>query len=181
MHLYLIGYRGSGKSTVGRLVAEKLQRPLVDTDECIEKQAGKSIRDIFALDGESGFRELEQQVVADCAGRAKCEPAVVSLGGGAILREANQVTISASGRCVWLRGSPEVLYQRIQADNSTQSRRPNLSAYGGFKEVTEILKSREPIYERLAQKIVDIDSLSPDQIAIEIVDWIRIQSEPDCD
>ena len=85
MHLYLIGYRGSGKSTVGRVVAQRLARPFSDSDDLVEAESGMTIKDIFAEKGEPWFRDLEAKVIAELAGETQFSR-VVSLGGGAILR-----------------------------------------------------------------------------------------------
>ncbi len=172
MHTYLIGYRGSGKSTVGRLLAARLGRTLIDTDELIERESGLTIKEIFEAEGELGFRDRETTALRFIAERAS-PPCVVSLGGGAILREANQQLLAGSGHCVWLQGKPELLHQRILADQTTQSRRPNLSQRGGFEEVAELLRVRTPIYQKLAEKTVVIDGRTPDEIASEIVDWVN--------
>ena len=171
MHVYLMGYRGSGKSTVGRLLGERLGWPVIDTDLRIEAAAGRSIRDIFAAEGEPGFRQREQQVIADVATGGG--PCVVALGGGAVLRPDNRQAILGSGRVVWLRGSAEHLFARIEADASTAQRRPQLSQRSGYDEVVEMLARREPIYAQLAQFTVATDNKAPDEVVLEIVDWLE--------
>lgn len=173
MHIYLIGYRGAGKSTVGRLVAQQLGLTFVDTDDWIEERAGRSIREIFQAEGEDGFRDLEQGVIEEAAQNWESKAAVISLGGGAILRDANRRNLQASGRCVYLAGSPEVLYERIHGDASSRERRPNLSDSGGFAEVKEILSVRIPIYDSLANLKVNTDTQTPDAVVAEIVDWVE--------
>ena len=172
MHLYLIGYRGSGKSTVGRLLSQSLQRPMVDTDDWIESAEGKPIREIFAELGEEGFRQLEQTAVAQVA--QLHEPAIVSTGGGAVLREANRLAMMGSGRCIWLDAPAQLLYQRIFSDSSSGNRRPNLTDRGGLEEVNEVLAIRRPIYSQMANLIVDIEGKQPEEICREIVDWVNI-------
>lgn len=171
MHLYLIGYRGSGKSTVGKCVATLLGRPLIDTDEVIERDSGMTIKQIFESEGEPGFRDRETRAIHDVA--AADASLVVSLGGGAVLRDENQALISKSGKCVWLQGSAATLFERISTDASTQSRRPNLSHSGGFAEVADLLRIRTPIYQKLADKTVVIEARTPDELASEIVDWVN--------
>lgn len=172
MHLYLIGYRGSGKSTVGRLVSVRLGRPCVDTDDIVEQTSGCTIQQLFEAEGESAFRDRESAAIQSLAAQFDTRPMVVALGGGAILRLENQELLRTTGRCVWLDGPAELLFQRIQADQSTQSRRPNLSSRGGFDEVVDVLSVRRPIYERLSQKTVSIVGRPPDEIATEIADWV---------
>lgn len=175
MHIYLMGYRGSGKSTVGRLLAKQLGWPSMDTDDVIETAAAQSIREIFAAEGEAGFRQREQQAIAEVAGREV--PSVIALGGGAILRSDNQRTIQSSGRVVWLQGSAELLSQRIDSDVSTAERRPQLSQRSGYDEVVEILARREPIYRQLAELTVRTDHKSPDEVVLEIVDWLKFDAQ----
>lgn len=173
MHLYLIGYRGSGKSTVGRLLAQMLDRPLIDTDDWIESGQEKTIREIFAEQGEPGFRDLEQTAVAQVASFS--EPSVISLGGGAVLREANQQVIRETGYRVLLDASAELLYERICADSSSGERRPNLTGNGGFDEVAEVLAKRRPVYNDLANLTINTDGKQPDEVAREIADWLQAQ------
>lgn len=171
MHVYLIGYRGSGKSTVARLLASAIQWPMVDTDEIIETTSNQSIRDIFAAEGEAGFRDREEAVIHEIASRTS--PTVVATGGGAILRAGNRQRMEESGLRIWLQASAEFLYRRICGDQSTDARRPNLSDQGGFSEVAEILAARRPLYEQLAQKTVDTEHKTPDEVVAELLDWVK--------
>lgn len=171
MHIYLMGYRGSGKSTVGQRLADRLGLPVVDTDAVIESAAGKSIREIFAGEGEDGFRQREQAAVAQVG--ARVAPCVIALGGGAILRPSNQQIIQRTGHVVWLTGSPAALLARIQADATTGSRRPSLSGSSDYDEIVEILAARSPIYQRLANLTVDTDGRTPEEIVVDIADWLK--------
>jgi shikimate kinase len=173
MHIYLIGYRGSGKTTVGRLLAALLGRACVDCDDLIEAAAGKSIREIFADEGEAGFRDREQSEIAQLAGQAESRPMVVSLGGGAILREANRDAIRGSGRSIWLTASPKTLIARMQADATTAERRPRLSALSDYEEIVALLAQRRPLYEMVAEKTVDTDDRDAEAISGEIADWLN--------
>ena len=175
MHFYLIGYRGSGKSTVGRLVAAQLGRAAIDTDDLIEQSSAMSIKQIFEAEGEAGFRDRESAVIQAVAADTS-HPAVVSLGGGSVLREANQRALRASGECVWLSASAQHLFQRIHSDQASQSRRPNLSQIGGFAEVEDLLLKRTPIYQQLAAKTIVVEGKTPDEICDEIVDWVSSAS-----
>ena len=169
MNLYLIGYRGSGKTTVAAELGQLLGWKWLDADDEIERRAGKTIKEIFAFSGEQSFRDLEAAVVADLATRTSH---VVALGGGAVLREESRLAIRGSGKVVWLQASPEVLFQRISGDASTAERRPNLTATGGLAEVERLLAIRTPIYAACADLTVDA-TVEPTELARQIADWMR--------
>jgi shikimate kinase len=172
MNLVLIGYRGTGKSTVARLVAERLAWPWFDADAEIESRAGKSIAQIFADDGEGAFRDWESQVVADLATRSS---AVLALGGGAILRPENRAAILREGRVVWLTASPETLWRRIEQDRATAERRPNLTAEGGITEIIATLDARRDVYRQCAHHEVDTQGRTPEEVADAILDELKLR------
>jgi shikimate kinase len=172
MNLVLIGYRGTGKSTVARLLAVRLGRPWFDADAEIEARAGKSIAQIFADDGEGAFRDWESQVVADLAGR---DQAVLALGGGAILRPENREAILRQGRVVWLTASPETLWRRIEQDRATAERRPNLTAEGGITEIIATLDARRDVYRQCAHHEVDTQGRTPEEVADAILDELKLR------
>jgi shikimate kinase len=97
----------------------------------------------------------------------------VSLGGGAVLREASQAILKATGKCIWLSASADYLFERIQSDLATQLRRPNLSQSGGYTEVADILAKRTPIYESLSYITVAVEGKTPDEICDEIAPYIN--------
>jgi shikimate kinase len=168
MNVCLIGYRGCGKSTVARLVAEQLGWPWLDADDLVESRAGKSIKQIFADAGEKAFRDLESAVVAELA---RGDEHVVALGGGAVLREHNRLALlAAGGFVVWLKASPETLFARIEADPATAERRPNLTAQGGVAEIRSLLDERTPLYRLCSGLVVDAERHSPSEIARQIID-----------
>ena len=154
-HLFLTGYRGSGKSTIGKLVASHLSLAFVDTDVEIELQSGNTIAEIFARSGEAAFRDLESEQLSQV--RSLTEPAVVSLGGGSILRQENRECIKQLGRTVWLQASPENIFGRISKDVNTQTRRPKLSKLGDLEEIRSILAERSVVYEEVADMCVSTD------------------------
>ncbi len=166
MNIFLIGNRGSGKTTVGRRLGELLHWAAVDADIELEQRAGKSIKDIFAASGEATFRELETRVITDLASRNEH---VISLGGGAILSDANRKAIKGRGPVVWLQASPETLFARINADPATDERRPNLTAQGGVEEIRTLLTERTPKYKACSHLAVDVNRLDPDEIARQIL------------
>jgi shikimate kinase len=163
--IFLIGYRGTGKSTVARHLAERLGYDSVDADAEIERRAGKSIAAIFAEDGEAAFRDIEGQIVADLVGRQRT---VVALGGGAVLRETSRNAIGAAGPIVWLTAPVDVIVARLAADPTTAGRRPNLTKIGGREEVETLLAERNPIYRQCATLVVNTDGKTCAQVADEI-------------
>lgn len=162
----LIGYRGTGKTTVARLLAVRLKYDWIDTDDEIELRAGKTITEIFSDSGELAFRDLEAEVVADLCGRSHT---IVAMGGGAVLREENRRRMAACGAVVWLTASPATIEQRLSADPSTGSRRPNLTNRGGRNEIEQLLLERNPIYRACATLEVDTENKGPAEIADEIL------------
>ncbi len=171
-----MGYRGSGKTTVGQLLARALGAQWMDSDVMIVDRAKMSIKEIFDKLGEQAFRDLETQVIEQIASQSSPEGTVsqvVSLGGGAILRPENRRLLRASGRCVWLSGSPDSLWRRISSDGASASSRPNLTDHDGYKEVEEVLAVRAPIYQELADFTVNTDNRSPDDIVEEILLWAK--------
>jgi shikimate kinase len=161
MNVILIGARGSGKTTVAKLLAERLGWSYVDSDDEIEARAGKSIAEIFAAEGEAAFRDRESQVVADLAAR---DGAVVALGGGAVMRPENRQAFEQA-RVVWLTASPATLWGRVAGDAATAGRRPQLSPQGGITEIIATLDARREIYRRCAHLVVDTEGKTPREIA----------------
>jgi shikimate kinase len=162
MTIFLLGYRGSGKTTIGRRLADRLWIKFVDTDDLIVQAAGKSIADIFAQDGEGKFRELEIEAVQQAA---RLKDHVIALGGGAVLREENQAAISdPAHKRIYLRCDPQTLLERISGDPATASNRPPLTPHsGGLEEIKAVLAEREPIYRQVMTSELDVTNLSPDK------------------
>jgi shikimate kinase len=167
-HLYLVGYRGSGKSSVGVMLAERLHRPFLDTDGWIENYSGRSIPEIFEQDGEQSFRDLETFALHQLPGSP---PMVVSLGGGAVLRDANREILQRTGKIVWLRADPAVLAARIAADQARGARRPSLTGLDPVQEVEQVLSARESIYRDVADWELETSSQPPSELARAIADW----------
>jgi shikimate kinase len=163
--IFLIGYRGTGKSTVAALLAERLGWQSVDADHEIERRVGRSIAQIFTEEGESAFRDLETQVVA---GFARLRSAVIALGGGTVLRAENRAAIRGLGTVVWLTASADTIESRLAADESTAQRRPNLTAAGGRAEIEQVLAAREPTYRECATLTVATDGKTSAEVANEI-------------
>ncbi len=169
-HLYLTGYRGSGKTSVGRILADNLSLPLVDLDVAIEATAGMTIREIFAAGGETRFRDLEAIELARVAAGPR---AVISLGGGAILRQSNSDLIRATGWPVWLDADATTLYERIQGDSTTATRRPALTQQTGIDEIRTLLEKRQPMYAGIAALKVNTSTQPLADVATEITRWFQ--------
>lgn len=165
--VFLIGYRGTGKTTIARKLASRLGCEYTDADDEIEKRAGKSIAAIFADAGEAAFRELESEVVADLC---KLKRHVVALGGGAVSSEVNRAAVRSAGQVIWLKASAETLADRLAGDESTPSRRPNLTDRGGLSEIETVLAVREPVYRECASFEIDTEAKTPAAIVDEIID-----------
>jgi shikimate kinase len=161
--LILIGPRGSGKTTIARLLAGRLGWDWVDADQLLEQYYGQSIRAIFAEEGEAGFREKESFVLAALCDRRRC---VVSTGGGVVVRPANRELLRASGYVVWLSADVETLWRRLQNDDG--ERRPPLSVRGRA-EVEEVLRVRLPWYEECAHLRIGTEGKAPEALAEEIL------------
>jgi len=168
--VYLIGYRATGKTTVARELARRLDYDWIDADDEIERQAGKSIAQIFADDGEPAFRALESDVVAELC---RIAGTVVSFGGGAVMSEVNRTEIRLAGTVVWLMASVETIAERMAADGTTPARRPNLTPTGGLSEIETILATREPIYRACATFEVDTEGKTVAEIVDEIMDRLQ--------
>lgn len=165
-HLVLIGYRGTGKSTVARHLAAALEAAWIDADQELTRRAGRSISQIFADEGEATFRQLESETLEDLLGR---EPSVIATGGGVVLSAANRQRLSGAGTIVWLRATPESIFNRLHGDSSTAGMRPALTERGGIEEIVELLGVRSPLYAELADQIVDTDEQTPTSVAAEIL------------
>jgi shikimate kinase len=150
-NVILIGYRGCGKTSVGRELAARLRWPFADTDEQVEAAAGRSVREIFEQDGEAFFRQLETRVIAQVTGAAG---QVIAVGGGAVLSAANRAALQQAGVCIWLTAPATELHRRLQADPRTGATRPALTARGRLAEVRHLLAERRPLYADLAQHVV---------------------------
>lgn len=166
MAVTLIGYRGCGKSTVAPALAERLGWPWFDADVELERRAGRSIREIFARDGEPFFRDLEQAVLADLLARGDV---VVAAGGGAVLREANRATMRRAGPVFWLSATADVLFERIHGDPTTAARRPSLTGLDPREEILQLLSKREPLYRETATAVIDAGRRSVADIVAEIL------------
>jgi shikimate kinase len=154
MFITLIGYRGTGKSTLAPRLASRLNFDWVDADIELETEANRTIREIFDTDGEPEFRRLERNVLIRLLKRDRL---VLAAGGGAILNESTRREIREAGPVIWLQASVDTIAERILRGGQGNSQRPNLTSTGGFDEIRDLLASREPLYRECATITVTND------------------------
>jgi shikimate kinase len=147
-NIALVGLPGSGKTTVGRQLARRLQLPFVDSDHEIEARIGCSIREFFEREGEARFRDIEQEVLAKLTEGAD---KVLSTGGGAVLRPENRKNLRARGQVVYLKSSPEELYKRLRHD----SNRPLLQVADPMAKLKALYAERDPLYREVAHFVLE--------------------------
>lgn len=167
-NLYLIGYRGCGKSSVAPLVAQQLGWEVVDSDQVIQTEANTTIAQIFEEQGEPAFRSLEQTAIAQLAQQ---DHQVVSLGGGAPMFEANRDVIAETGKAIYLSAEAEVLWSRISGDAISETQRPDLTEDGGLTEVRNVLAVRDSVYAACADCTIDTSGLTVQEVADQILEW----------
>ncbi|MDZ4782347.1 MAG: shikimate kinase [Planctomycetia bacterium] len=165
-NIVLIGYRGTGKTSVARKLAAQVGWPWFDSDVEIERAAKKTIAEIFAQDREPAFRDWETQAIEKLSER---HGAILATGGGAILRASNRQALARHGRFVWLHATAETIQDRLRIDVTTAARRPSLTGMSELDEIRTLLAERSPIYAALAELTVDTEAKSIEVLASEIV------------
>lgn len=173
-NILLVGPRGAGKSTVGRLLAERLGWPFIDTDEMAARHAGATIREIFERQGEAVFRAYEASAIA---GATEGVRAVISVGGGAVLSPGNRARLRRAGLVVWLTAELAELERRITADPATAEMRPALTPHGRHEELAHLLAVRDPLYAETAALTIDTTGRTAADVADAIV--AHLQRSPD--
>lgn len=164
--IYLVGMRGSGKSTVGRVLAQKLGWICSDADDELELAAGCSIADLFEAVGLNGFRLRESELLRDLSER---HDAVIATGGGCVVRNENRELLRTTGVTVWLTAKPETLWRRVRRDRQSVQRRPALTALSARKEIDRLVGEREVWYREVADLTIPTDRRSPEQVADAIL------------
>lgn len=144
----LVGLPGSGKSTIGRHLARRLNVPFTDSDHVIEQRLGCSIREYFEREGEERFRDIEQAVIGELT---LLPPSVLSTGGGSVLRSANREHLHARCRVVYLRSSPEEVFRRLRHDRN----RPLLQVADPLQRLKDLFAARDALYRETAHFVID--------------------------
>lgn len=157
---------GAGKSTIGRLLSKELRLPFKDSDKEIEQRTGADIPWIFDVEGEQGFREREQAVIADLSAG---EALVLATGGGAVLREANRHNLRDGGRVVYLHASVDQQIERTARDRN----RPLLQRADPAQVLRELMTIRDPLYREIADIIIETDERPPRMVVQEIIERLR--------
>lgn len=165
-HVILIGYMGSGKSTVGFRLSYKLKRCLIDTDKLIERREGMSISNMFALKGEAYFRSKETECLNSLF--KELGSRIISLGGGTPVREENREIIKRLGKVIYLKASADTIYERVKHDTS----RPLLQCENPRARIEEMLSERDPIYAGIADVVISVDGKKMKDVVKEIVEAV---------
>lgn len=148
MRVALVGLPGSGKSTVGRQLARRLQVPFIDSDHVIEQRLGCSIREYFEREGEESFRDIEELVLGDITQDSE---GVIATGGGAVLRQANREHLHQRGQVVYLRSTPEEVFRRLRHDVN----RPLLQVGDPLARLRDLYAMRDPLYRETAHFVIE--------------------------
>ena len=172
-NLFLIGYRCTGKTTVGKRLAEDLGWVFVDTDLLIVKQQQMSIKEIVGAHGWEKFRQMEHAMLKTVSASQR---QVVATGGGIVLNENNVATMRQGGSVIWLRAKHETIKHRMLQDKDTIDFRPALTANDCLSEIEETLQSREPLYRKATNLFVDTDDHNISKIVKIIVDKLDLKN-----
>ena len=166
-NIALIGYMGTGKTAVGRALAERQGKEFIEMDSLIEQKAGKSIPDIFSQDGEIAFRELEIAVAREVASR---NDVVIACGGGLVLNQINVDRLRENAVMVCLTAGPDVILQRVSGE---AGQRPLLEVENPERTIAEMLSFRQPFYQRAADITIDTSKLDVGSVAGQIMEKLR--------
>jgi len=164
-NIVLVGFMGTGKTAVGRALADRLKRRFIEIDTLIEKIEGTSIREIFEKKGEIYFRKLEKDVIKNVSSE---KDVVISAGGGAVIDEENLKNLRINGVIICLEATPETIFKRVKGDNS----RPLLNVQNPLERIRELLEKRRTYYEK-ADYFVDTDTLTVDEVVNKILSILK--------
>jgi shikimate kinase len=171
-NIILIGYRCTGKTSVGKKAAEKLGLPFLDTDEVIIREAQMSVEEIVRAGGWPLFRRKEKEAIMSLS---SLEGAVIATGGGTFEDPENYEALRGTGLFVWLTADGQTIVERMRSDGECDGQRPPLSGEGLEAEVAEMTRKREPVYRGLADMMIDTSHKRINEIANEIVRFIQEQ------
>lgn len=166
MNIILIGFRGTGKSSVGKAIASHMKRRFIDADDYLEQTVGKRIKEIFAEGGEKLFRQIESEIIEELA---HLDDVVIAAGGGAALKEENVINMKRNGFVVLLEADTETIYKRLTEDTEGQAQRPCLTDKNHYDEIKYLLEYRKPFYENASDYRIDTTKLSVNQLAEKVI------------
>jgi shikimate kinase len=166
MNIVLIGYRCTGKTSVGKALSERLGKGFVDTDDYIEKKADRSISDMVAKEGWDFFREKEKEAIREIT---SSESLIIAPGGGAILYAENVTNLKNNGAVILLETANETILERMRGDEKTKQQRPSLTGKDALEEIEEVLEIRRPYYQEAMDFSVDTTSKSIQEVVEEIL------------
>ncbi len=167
--IYLIGYRCTGKSTVGRCLAKKLDRSFLDLDRQFEVRTRSSIQEFWSENGEEAFRELEANLLHETINR---DETIVATGGGIVEKAENRTLIKSMGTSIWLKATPETIQKRMTSDSDTDRDRPALRGSSPVDEVSAVLQRRRSLYRNASNHAVQTDNRTPAEVMNAVLDRI---------
>jgi len=171
MNIVLIGMRGSGKTTVGKILARKLGRELVEMDELITQKMGLSVPEIVEKFGWKRFRDIEEEIASEVAGR---DNIVNATGGGVVTREKNVMKLKKTGALVWLKAGADTLLKRIGEDTN---RPPLVMGRTRRGDIEITLNERKPLYQKAADLVVDTENKTPEEVAELVMSHLGARKE----
>lgn len=166
MNIVLIGFRGTGKSCVGKAIARCMKRRFIDADDYLEQKVSKTIKEIFSEGGEKRFRQIESEIIEELT---LLDGVVIAAGGGAVLKEENVKNMKRNGFVVLLEADIETIHKRLTEDTEGQAQRPGLTNMKQYEEIRYLLEYRKPFYEEAADYRIDTTKLSVNQIAEKVI------------
>lgn len=170
MNIVLIGYRGAGKTVVGKQLASHLGMKFIDIDHLIEERYQKRIIDIVESKGWDYFRNIEKRFIQEIS---RQDHLVIAPGGGAVLDVNNIIALKKKGFIIWLKADPEILHRRLEEDQGSISQRPPLTDKGSLEEIKEVLAERNPLYERASEAQLDTTILSVKMVVDRVLSLLQ--------
>lgn len=170
MNVVLIGYRCSGKTSVGKLIAHKLGRRFVDTDDLIIGKAGCSVNEMVKEKGWPYFRDIEKDVIKEVSEQ---DNLVIATGGGAVITDINMENLKANGFIVWLDANIDTIKRRLEGDNRSTESRPSLTGNNPVDETTEVMEKRGPLYSKACNMKVDTSKMNINDVADMVIERLE--------
>jgi shikimate kinase len=170
MNFFLIGYRCSGKTTIGKSIASTIDWSFVDSDVLVIKESGKSIQNIIDIEGWEAFRRMERSTIKQICTKDR---QVVATGGGVVLDAENVAAMQASGKVIWLSATAQTIQKRMVQDKNTKNFRPALTDKGREEEIEIMLLQRKPYYESASDFTIPTDDVSINEIAAKIIQKLK--------